>query len=305
MGNTAENNFLVKDYLRQLLSRQLSKEALLWIDNSIRNAGDPDNEMKTYQSFARIPMVTGKNRINFTDALLKEASGIRKGWNPSSWTTDQVARILLLISLPSRDGKEYKLRLRKFFDVADMNELETLCLGLPLYPFAEKHVDLALQGLRSNMKVVFEAIALNNPYPAEHFDIHAWNQMVLKALFVGSPIYKIHGVDERANLNLASMLSDYAHERWAAGRIVSPELWRCAGPFMNELIFKDIQRVLENKEEIQQEAGALACFMSKLSQAHKLLDNYAELKNKILNREIYWQAIGKKWQESLETVQKS
>lgn len=305
MGNTAENSFLVKEYLHQLLSRQLSKEALLWIDNSIKDSGDPENEMKTHQAFARIPTVTGKNKINFTDGLLEEASPLRKGWNPSKWTIDQVARILLVMSLPASEGKEYKLMLRKFFDVADMNELETLCLGLPLYPFAERHVDLALQGLRSNMKVVFEAIALNNPYPAEYFDIHAWNQMVLKALFVGSPVYKIYGVDERANTNLASMLSDYAHERWAAGRRVSPELWRCAGPFMNDVIFNDIQLVFENKEEIQQEAAALACSTSKLPKAHKLLDKHEELKNKILTKDIHWQAIGKKWQESLETVQKS
>ena len=81
------------------------------------------------------------------------------------------------------------------------------------------------------MRVVFEAVAHRNPYPAEHFAEPAWNQLVLKALFVGSPLDPIVGLDARRNPTLARMLCDYAHERWAASRPVSPELWRCVGPF--------------------------------------------------------------------------
>ena len=69
--------------------------------------------------------------------------------------------------------------------------------------------------------------------------------MVLKALFVGSRLAPIQGLDERANPELARILREYAHERWAAGRPVTPELWRCVGPFaVDASAIADLERAL-------------------------------------------------------------
>ena len=94
------------------------------------------------------------------------------------------------------------------------------------------------------MRAVFEAVAHRSPYPKEQFAENRWNHMVLKALFVGSALHPIQGLEERANPTLARMLCDYAHERWAAGRPVSPELWRCVGPHADAEALADLQRVL-------------------------------------------------------------
>jgi hypothetical protein len=98
--------------------------------------------------------------------------------------------------------------------------------------------------VRSAVKPVFEAVAHRSPYPSEFLDEPAWNQMVLKALFIGSELAPLQGLDERANPELAEVLLDYAHERWAAGRPVSPELWRCVGPFAQERALEDLERVV-------------------------------------------------------------
>jgi hypothetical protein len=81
---------------------------------------------------------------------------------------------------------------------------------------------------------VFNAVALYNPYPAEYLDDLAWNQMILKALFVGTPLYPIYGLKRRNNPQLSKMLLDYARERLAAKRTVNPELWKLAATFQPE-----------------------------------------------------------------------
>lgn len=93
------------------------------------------------------------------------------------------------------------------------------------------------------MTDVFNAIALYNFYPAAYFDELAWNQMILKALFVGSPLSKIQGLEQRTNLTLVTMLVNYARERLSANRSVSPELWQVVNRFANTAILADLKKL--------------------------------------------------------------
>src|SRR3712207_8077480 len=101
---------------------------------------------------------------------------------------------------------------------ADLAESIAYLRGLALFPGGPALLPVAAGGVRSAVKPIFEAVAHRNPYPAEHFDERAWNQMVLKALFIGSPLAPIRGLRERAHPELCPVPVDYAHERWAAGR---------------------------------------------------------------------------------------
>jgi hypothetical protein len=60
-----------------------------------------------------------------------------------------------------------------------------------------------------------------------------WNQMVVKAVFIESPLWPIQGLDERCNMRLARMLVGLVSERRAAGRPISPEVWRCIAPYLD------------------------------------------------------------------------
>jgi hypothetical protein len=141
------------------------------------------------------------------------------------------------------------------------------------------------------MTAVFQAIALHNPYPARQFDEAAWNQLVLKAIFVDCPLHPIYGLDERVNSTLARILIDYVHERWAAKRRVTPELWRLVAPFITTLTLNDLETALSRGDRIQQDAVALACSKSNLPAAVALLDVYPQLKQRLDAGAINWSSI--------------
>jgi hypothetical protein len=207
------------------LKQRLTQENFNWLDTRKAQIENGANVRVFFTTFSAVPRYTGKNDLNLTSQELETASATRTNWFPSHWSIDQAARTLLLLSLPQSDSDKYLHALEQLFAAADVGELVALYQALPLLPYPEKLRARAAEGVRSNMTAVFNAVALRNPYPSEYLDNIAWNQMVLKALFVGSPLHLIQDLDRRANPELARMLVDYANERKAANRTVSPEIW--------------------------------------------------------------------------------
>ena len=107
---------------------------------------------------------------------------------------------------------------RDLFRRGEVRERIAVLRALP--QLSGDNVELAIDACRTNVVPVFEAIACDNPYPAKHFPDHAFNQMVLKALFVGASVAKIVGLAERTTDELVRMVEAYASERRAAGRPV-------------------------------------------------------------------------------------
>ncbi len=296
-------NITAEDLLYRWVSRQVNTEALNWLDKKRQQISEGAAPFLFFTAFSAVPRYTDKNDIQPTVEELESASNVCNNWYPANWTIDQSARTLLVLSLPSNDADKYLRILSQVFASADVRELVALYQALPLLPYPEKLCDRAAEGIRSNMTAVFNAVALNNPYPAEYLDNLAWNQMVLKALFVGSPLYLIQGIDERANPELARMLVDYAHERWAAGRNVSPELWRCVGKFANSEMLADLERVLieshtqsdsngkGQQKLLERTAAALACADCPLPQAEDILARYPELQSDIQAGRLTWKNV--------------
>ncbi|MBX9852363.1 MAG: EboA domain-containing protein [Cytophagaceae bacterium] len=306
MNNPESKNrasiLLIKNYLLSVLSENISADACKWLEDKIKEIEATSDDLIIYQAFGRIPSITGKAKLNLSNTHLHQAGGIKAGWCPARLHADQAARIVLLLSIAAVNENEFEKKVRTFFDVAEVGEAATLYLGFPVFPQPEKFIDLAVNGVRSNMKILFEAIALQNPYPAAHFDINAWNQMILKAFFIGSPVCKIYGLDKRSNLKLAYMLSDYAHERWAAGRKVNPELWRLVGPFIDEKIIRDIELLFSRGDDLEKEAAALACAMSSYPDTRKILQENKGLYSKTLTQEITWDTVAQKLYSEKQTA---
>ncbi|MCC5636756.1 EboA family metabolite traffic protein [Nostoc sp. CHAB 5844] len=234
----------INELLHHWVVRQVTQEAVSWLNEIREQINSGANARVFFSAFSRVPRYTGKHQLKLTSQDLNTASAIRICWFPSHWSVDQAARTLLVLTFAQADSEKYFSALEEVFKAADVRELVALYQALPLLPYPEKLQKQAAEGIRSNMTAVFNAVALRNPYPAEYFDNLAWNQMVLKALFVSSPLHLIQGLDVRANSELARMLIDYAHERLSANRSVSGEIWPLVEQFTDAAILEDLQKAI-------------------------------------------------------------
>lgn len=272
------------------VKRICDPNGLIWLRDKQQQVASGAPQRLLFAAFSAVPRYLGKADLDLTEADLQAAERLCSGWSPGHWSIDRAGRILLLLSIPSTDIKQYVATLEQLFSAADVSELTTLYESLVLLPHPKALLPRALEGPRTSITPVFNAIALRNPYPAEHFDELAWNQLVLKALFVGSPLYSIQGLDRRANPTLAGILRDYAHERWAASREVSPELWRSVGPFITDELLGDVEKVFRHPDPAQKEAAALALSQAPLPEAKQLLRAFPDLLDRIESGELTWQS---------------
>ncbi|MFW6076459.1 MAG: EboA domain-containing protein [Hyphomicrobiales bacterium] len=272
------------------LRRDAAPDAVAWLENQLQALNQRAGNQKLFVAIGLASRRFARSALQFDDADLAAAAGARPGWDPRGWSLADAARILLLAELSRREPGFPKI----FTDIcrtADVSESVAFYRGLPLYDRPGELEAQAAEGARSNMQVVFEAVAHRNPYPREQFDEQRWNHMILKALFIGSALAPVQGLDERSNPRLAAMLLDYAHERWAAGRTVSPELWRCVGPFADEAAMADFERLLDTGTTQEREAAILALSASPDPAVKPLLDANPDLARQAASGALTWERV--------------
>jgi len=126
------------------------------------------------------------------------------------WTADEAARALLLAAAPAGEHADV-------YRYGDADEKRAVLKALPFLPIGDAGVPLLHDALRTNdTRLVAAALG---PY-ARHLDDSAWRHGVLKCVFMGVPLAAVHGLTERADDELAAMLTAFAKERTAAGRDV-------------------------------------------------------------------------------------
>ena len=281
---TDYNTTNTQQLLLGIIKSNVNTECQNWLENMARSSGE---NLAVSQAFVMVPRKTGKSLLQLSEeekALLEEA-GISY---VSNWTIDRLSRVWLLSILNSDNQDLYYSTIDKLFLSAEMNEAVALYSALPFLAHPQIWVKRCAEGIRSNIGSVLEAIMENNPYPAQNLDEAAWNQLVLKAFFTEKNINLIVGLDQRANLQLALTLTDYARERWAAGRKVNPQLWRLVGRFINDKIFEALKIGLQNYDQIEQRAIALAVSESDHQEAKDYINTFPELKSALADGTLNW-----------------
>lgn len=214
------------------LENRLPPDALKWLRDRREQLETRFSENFFYTTFSQVVRHTGKVPLKATAAEQAEAYDVHSGWSLKDWTIDQAARTLLLLGL--KPGAQSQQVILSLHQTADLGEHLALIRSLFLLPDAKDLIHIAREAIRSNTGDMFAAISQRNPYPALHCDEIAWNQMVVKCLFVDLPLHSIHGFDKRLNPELSRIVVGLAQERRSAGRALSPEAWLCVAPFADE-----------------------------------------------------------------------
>ncbi len=282
-------------FLYQFLENSSEKPALDWLNLQSEKILSNGSATKFFLAFSQASRYFKKLPINLSVDQKQKASELGAGFDLSHWDLLQTARTILLLQFPQEKTAWFEA-INQLFETGDMHEQQALYSALPILPFSEDLLPRAIDGCRTNMTVIFDAIALNNPFPANYFPEGNWNQMVLKAVFMQRPLYRVQGLEERRNLPLANIASDFAHERWAAGRLVMAEIWRLVVPFINEKFLDDLKKAIGLEDLLQIKAAVLACTESDFVPAKKLVSNYPEIKKEIESGAVSWEKIGIEFQ---------
>jgi hypothetical protein len=137
---------------------------------------------------------------------------------------------MLNVAIETTAGDEHAAIVDEIFRVGDNAEREALLAGLLLLPEPGRFLSTAVEACRSNVETVFTALACENAYPSVYFPDANFNQMVMKAVFIGLPLVRVIGLSDRRNDELKRMAQSYASERVAAGRCVPDDLELIVAP---------------------------------------------------------------------------
>ncbi|MDX2540363.1 EboA domain-containing protein [Streptomyces sp. WI04-05B] len=188
----------------------LTPEARVWLDTALAQvAADPTTVRALFPAVRR----------NCGRAPL-----------PDGRTVDEAARALLLAALPLH-GQALVDEVTALHRYGDPAEQRAVLRALPqLDPERTgRFLDLVRQTLRGNDTTLIEAAL--GPYAADHLPSDEYRQAVLKCVFCEIPLARVAGLDDRADAELARMLTDFAHERTAAGRPVPEDIAPLVRPF--------------------------------------------------------------------------
>jgi len=206
------------DFLLAPLSRVLAPGLREWLNAEIDRQRTAADERRLAIALGLASRKIGRVELPLTADEAATAPRLRADWQPELWAADEAARILILMASHGGDDAAFAGRVDRLCATAEVTEYIAYLKGFAIFPAAALLYGRAREGVRSAITPVFAAIACHNPYPFDHFDADAWNQMVVKAVFSGTPIETICGLHERRNPEVLQMLRDLVSERRAAGR---------------------------------------------------------------------------------------
>ena len=283
---------LIKEYCLNQIQNENIKT---WLDQKLQMI---KSDQEFFISFALVNKKIPRDLVQPTLEQVKNFHRINSEFTIENWTLDQLCRLSLLMNYPLLNLQN----LTKLISVADTQEQITIYKSIFYLKNASQYTPLVVDGIRTNITGIFDAITLKNLYPAKYFSQDQWNQMVLKAIFMERPVYQIEGIDHRKNEKLAIILFDYARERWAASRRVTPELWRMMLGYLTIDQFLEMKKQMGESIKPHQEAMLKLIKESNLNNSQQWLNMQSV---QLENKNISWDEIGIDFLNKNQALKKS
>ncbi|OFW15832.1 MAG: hypothetical protein A3F69_00080 [Acidobacteria bacterium RIFCSPLOWO2_12_FULL_66_10] len=194
-----------------------------WLDHAVSLAGAGGDILP--RAYTAAPKHVGRAPLGLDATERRALAAVAPHLTVDRWTTDDAARCVLLLAAADRLDSDAFVRVAiHCYENGDAREQQSWLRAVSLLSDPDRFMAVAIDACRTNIVPLFESIACENPYPAQHFPERNFNQLVLKALFNSVPLARIVGLDTRRNPELARMAGDYAAERRAAGRSVPADI---------------------------------------------------------------------------------
>jgi hypothetical protein len=226
--------------LSRALEARASSEGLAWLREASANVAADATRIRTL--FAMVGRKVGRETLD-------PGADPQDVW---AWSVDDAARVLLLAAM----GERAEAELAELYRFGDAAERRGLLRALPYLPIGDRGLGFTDDAIRTNdTRLIAAALG---PYATEHLPDAAYDQAVLKCVFVGVPITGLDGVPERVTPDGARMLAAFVHERVAAGRDVPPEVWIVIDKYPHAEEIAAIEAELESEFEDRRAAAQRA-----------------------------------------------
>jgi len=249
--------------LGRLLQGRLTRTAQDWLAHAEAEISEGTSDLRFTSLLSLASRHTPRAMLDPTADECSAAAAALAGWNPERWQLLETARAALILARTDLDQPTAVTALEDAFLCADEGELRAFYRTLPLLPEPERFRTRMAEACRSNMTSVFEAATCDNPFPVQFFDDIAWHQLVIKAVFIEAPVWRVYGLDTRLDPELTRMTLDLIDEKRSAGRPVPIQAWICLGPHGGERALTSIEAELESSNEQSQRAAILALARAK------------------------------------------
>jgi hypothetical protein len=230
--------------LHAALDVTASASGLVWLKQALETVVASERieeDLGLYSAMAKRKLGT---------ARLQHAQVIDTTFSPldiQRWSAAEAGRLVLLIGAVKHHPDMTESLIRTYYRMGDESERIALVRGLIFFAPGVYLTELALDAGRTNSLNILAALILDNPYPASFFSTQAFNQMVLKGLFLGLAIERVVGIEQRANTDLSRMCENYVVEREVAGRTVPEDIWLAIAPFASEQGRGQMIKYLDNE----------------------------------------------------------